>query len=234
MVNNAIYSTPRNSKGVKGRTGSSSWRLSKRKRTGTTASTARNALRLAVKTRKLLDPEFKYWDLHQATVNVQSSPAITLLTGIAQGDDMFQRNGRSLRKSSSYLQALCHQTSGSGTDYAMIRIMIVEDKASNGVVPTGADLYSNVGTTFTCFLNPDNMGERFKVVMSEVIMVGANSVESAWVKQYRKLDTRTTFTGTTGGQTSCATGHLYLVVWGTWNSGVPTIAWSHRTQYVDN
>jgi len=236
MSKNAIYSTPRNSKGTIGRTGSSSWRLSKGKRGGTTASTARHALRLAIRTRRLIDPEYKYWDNHQLTVNVQGSPVINLLTGIDEGTNMNNRNGHSIRKQSVYLQALIHQTSNAPTDYATIRLMIVEDTASNGVLPTGADLYSNVGTTFTCFLNPDNMGERFKVVMSEVVVIGANSVEAAWVKQYRKLDTRTTYTGVTGTQTSCATGHLYLVTWGTWTSGtgVPAISWSARVQYVDN
>jgi len=243
----SMYGADRSSSSFKrrdkfSRTGSSSWRLAKRKSSSgdsAASSTARKALRLAVKTRELLDVEFKYWDYHQgAYISIPTSPSIVLLTGIAEGDDMFQRTGRSIRKQSSFLQAWIQLSFTTLiSDLGIVRMLILEDKASNGALPLASDIYSNVGTSITCFLNPDNMGERFKVISSVSVVLNAGGRQSEWVKEYRKLDTRTTFTGTTGGQTSCATGHLYLVFWAEVppNVGIqPSMKFSHRVQYSDN
>lgn len=203
-------------------------------RTGDALATAVAAYKLATYVRGLLNVEKKLNDVSYAgaCAAIHVNTPGTLLTGLAQGDTRYQRNGAQVKATSLFLRMLINLNTA-GIPQQRLRLMIVRDISSDGAAPLLGDILNSASIVSP--LNTTN-SHRFKVIKDNVITVDNNSAQSSQlVKQYYKFGHKVKFSGTSAAQTDCTTGHVYLFVC-TDNVGndIPIINYFSRFRYIDN
>lgn len=203
-----------------------------RRSSGGYISMAYKAFRMARYLKGLINVEFKRSDLTNISTSITGTPSILFLTGLAEGDDVTQRNGRSVLLKSSYLQA--QLVLGTATS-AVVRIIIFMDKVSNGTTPTALDLLQYT-STITSPLNTDNAMNRFKVLTDRRYQLDSQKNPQQWVKTYLKQNHHLVYKGTTASSSDTVSGHLYMLLWSSTlpsNSSI-TMEYTNRIMFVDN
>lgn len=139
----------------------------------------------------------------------QGAGAVTLLSGVAQGDDNFNRIGRKITVVSlAYKFHLVNTVTTIGTNSPYgARIMFVWDKQPNGALPAVVDILQT--TDITSPLSANNEG-RFKVLKNHQLMIGQDP-NVAMCEGYLKLDLHSKFEGTGSTIASIATGSLLML-----------------------
>lgn len=134
-----------------------------------------------------------------------------LLSGIAQGDGETQRNGDKVKLSSISIKGLLQLDIASDPlSRAMVRIILINDKVSNGIAPTAAQLL--LTNTIYGHYNPDNCPSRFKILSDKVYNMNLDKTNQIYWRLYENLSHHLTFTGITENQADANTGHIYLYV----------------------
>lgn len=178
------------------------------------------------------------------SINVSTSNAgsITLLNGIAQGNDYTNRDGRICSMQSIYFRFTVSPNSTTTTlnQGESIRIIIVYDCQTNGVAPTVANILQTGGDPH----QPMNLNfrDRFKVIMDKqigmaaaVYSAGALTNGSPTAKAfnfYKKLGMETVFQSTSNLSADIATGGIYLLIQGLSN-GTCLVLGTSRVRFTD-
>lgn len=208
--------------------------MNKRKRTtGVTKSRkklTKNTQALARLTRQVraLEPELKSMDTI-GTVQLNTTPVLTLLNGLVQGVENYQRLGKKIMMSSVRVKWNLFPTGNvnSGTD-EVERVVLFWDASPNGIAPTMTQLLqdvSNAGTTSVNAYSGANIDYRsrftilkdwfWSVPLSATFADSTGSMpnESASDEYYKKLGAGwdTHYIATTGAIASLGTGALYLL-----------------------
>lgn len=76
---------------------------------------------------------------------IDQTGAVTLVNGIARGDEINERNGRELTMRSIQFNARAYATAGTGADQVG-RVLIVYDRQTNAAALTGAQVLSTFDT----------------------------------------------------------------------------------------
>ena len=76
---------------------------------------------------------------------IDQTGAVTLVNGIARGDEINERNGRELTMRSIQFNARAYATSGTGSDQ-IGRVLIVYDRQTNAAALTGAQVLASFDT----------------------------------------------------------------------------------------
>jgi len=145
---------------------------------------------------------------------VSSVPTGTLvyLSGIAQGDNEYQRTGRSVQ----YYQLEFRGTfwHGATPDHDISRVMLIYDKSPTGLAPTLADLFDATGARPV--LDPRNMDTqgRFTVLKDKEFTSAeqARPTHFKWLINMRRK--KGVFSGATSAIASCEQGSIYLLLLG--------------------
>jgi len=167
--------------------------------------------------------ELKYFDVAAATYACDTTGAVTLLNGIAQGDDVTTRDGRVVYNASCRIigKFVAQDASVSAT---LCRVMLVWDANNNSAVAVPAITDILTASTSISHLNLNNRA-RFVVLRDTMVSYGAlvdtatqtysgapSTGEIDWYVRLGK--SKTVFSGTTGVIGSIASGALYLVTIG--------------------
>lgn len=162
--------------------------------------------------------EKKVIDTTLATYNLVNTGTVTLINGVATGTDFTQRIGRKINCTSVQLRAFFQVTSttASETDMTPVRVMLVYDSQTNGVIPTIADILNEASAT--SFMNLNNR-ERFRVLYDKMTTIPAfnvtaatqNSTNVPTLNVYKKCWIPVIFEGTAATIGSIASGAIYLV-----------------------
>lgn len=144
---------------------------------------------------------------------------VTLVNGIAEGDDNTDRNGRQVSIKSFQF----HGVAASPTAHAgqMGRALLVWDNAPNGVVATIANIFtSDDGNAFPLVNN-----EKRFTILADIPLTFGTSVSTATqaisdqntqvLNFYRKINSNVEFNGTGATIASIQNGALYLCTIGT-------------------
>lgn len=199
-------------------------------------SLASRAFKLAKFVASIVNVEYKHLDSTVYTgSSIPTTGAISLLTGITQGDTSSTRNGNSVKGKSISLKF----ESTCGTAITTQRFILFLDKNSNGVIPTATELL--VSDHYLSPYNDDNMGSRFIVLDDKRIAMGFNDTTNhysagATTKDFsffHKLNGHIKFDGTTAAIADCVSGHLYLYAVASGNNTSFTSCRS-RLLYIDN
>lgn len=118
--------------------------------------------------------EQKYVDVAAAAYVADTTGTITLLNGVAQGDDNTQRQGRMFNMTALSVKGYLSPVDGSTTP-SYCRLIVVYDSATNGAAPTMTDILQ--ASTSLSHNNLNNR-MRFKVLIDEQYAIGA-TVETA-------------------------------------------------------
>jgi len=179
--------------------------------------------------------EKKYIDTAVSNYVVNTTGSVTLLNGVATGDDATDRTGRKIQCESVQIRGFVYPEDDN-TTAQMGRVMLVWDKQSNGgSAPAITDILT--AATGTAFNNLNNR-ERFVIIRDHKFVFGPVSDTatqaiagtysgSPWaVDDFVRLGPQyqTTFGGTTAAIGSITTGSLLLVTVGDNASGVAALA----------
>lgn len=201
-------------------------------------SMAQKAFSMAKFLSSVINVEHKFKDTVFTRTSIYSTPSVSFITGTSQGDTQYgSRNGDSIKLTSVNLRGMVVVPSGTSQTPRIVRIMLINDKVSDGAVPALTDVLDN--TTLSnvyARYNPDNAGARFKVLYDKRIVVSAttNAVKFGC---YRKLRHHLKYTGSSANQSDASTGHLYVLVVSDDNAAGtddPSIEWNSCIRYIDN
>jgi len=203
-----------------------------------TMAMASKALSMAKFLASVINVEYKFKDTVFPRTVISSTPSITFISGTSQGDGQSgHRNGDSIKLSSVNIRGMVMVPTGTGQPPRICRIILVNDKVSDGSTPALSDLLDN--TTLSnvyARYNPDNMGGRFKILYDKRIVVSAtnNAIKFGC---YRKLRHHLKYTGSTANVTDASVGHLFLLVVSDDNApdtNDPSVEWNSCIRYIDN
>jgi hypothetical protein len=180
--------------------------------------------------------EERYVDLAVATYVADTTGTITLLNGIAEGDDNNQRNGRGVSLKSVSINGFSFPTATTGTTQQH-RLIVFYDNATNGAAPTIANLLS--ASNANAYPNPD-YARRFTILVDHRQVLGTNTaaISDQVVKQFEfniRLNCAQTFNGTGATVASVQAGSLWAVTLGTAPAGATagTFNFATRVTFMD-
>lgn len=170
--------------------------------------------------------ELKYVDTILTAANSVStafytgSGVVTLLNGIAVGDDFTNRDGRQATMKSVQLRAAVYNITN-GLVAGLVRSILVWDNAANGALPAVTDILATASTS--SFPNVNN-ANRFTILRDHIVELGtivttatqtyAGSPTVQKVDLFVPLDDITQYSGTGATIASIQNGALLLLTIG--------------------
>jgi hypothetical protein len=181
--------------------------------------------------------ELHYNDTASAAYAADTTGTITLLNGIAEGNDNVNRLGRKAVMHDLAFSGYAIPTTTTGTSQQQ-RLLFVWDNAPNGVLPAITDIL--VAANSTSFPNVNNVA-RFTILFDQTWVVGLQTAAIAdqVIKNIPmttiKLRSPTQYLGTTAAIGSVQNGGLYQVTLGSNAAGVTAglIATAVRVTFTD-
>lgn len=193
------------------------------------ANTAYTALKIAKGVASLVNAEYKYHD-DDYLFTADDSGLIEFMSGITEGDDNTQRNGRSVRAKSLFLTGSVAQHA-SATE-TIVRIIVFRDKANQGFAPTVLDVLKSADVASP--LNVDYAGNRFQILRDVRRQFSNSGTKICWIKEYIELNSHLTYIGTTGAVIDSATNALYMLAISNETTNQPGFELHSRIQFIDN
>lgn len=207
------------------------------------AGYAYQAIQLASKVAALINVEYKYFDFLQSGTQ-NTTPSITLLTGIPQGDSVNERVGNSIALKNMYMKGLVIPTGPEGVQTITRIIMFMDKNSNNSTAPTASNLLADTGNPLISFINKDQ-GKRFKVLYDKLHTFEQFNTAPIKLKLYREfgfkktennqvkqIQQHITWQGVNAGDTE--KGHIYLMTVSNQPTYQPTITLNTRFNYIDN
>jgi hypothetical protein len=159
--------------------------------------------------------EFHYNDIQQASYTMNTTGAVTLLNGIAEGNDNTTRLGRKAFMRDVSVSGFSQPTGTTGLPQQH-RVLVVWDNAAAGALPAVTDILSTSDTT--SFPNPNNVA-RFTILYDQTLVIGllSASVADQVIKEFRttlRVDSATQYQLTTGVIGALQNGALLMVTLG--------------------
>lgn len=198
-------------------------------------NTAKKALNLAIMTKKLLNVEYKYYDLNGAGVQPSWSGAYVNFNTIGQGTTAITRNGNSIRAKSWMINFIL-EPGATQTTSEPIRIMLFQGLNEDTLTPSGSTLLTTTGTS-SAIISPRNVDNTkdYKVLYDRIIDVGvvADGSQVQKRKLFFKLNHKVLYTN---GSSGFENGGLYMLAFSQAAAGTayPTITYYSRFRFIDN
>lgn len=182
--------------------------------------------------------EWKSVDVN-TTVATDTTGTVTLLNGLARGDDIGDRSGREVLLKSVQLKYETYGTNATGVQQEH-RVLLLYDRQTNAAAPVIADILTAISTT-----HPRNLEnrKRFKIFMDRTVSLGvaitasfprADSVHCD--DYFRKLRHPMVFNGNNNANVGdIVSGAIFLVTIGSIAAGATagSTAFSSRIRFVD-
>lgn len=165
-----------------------------------------------------------------------STGAVTLLNGVARGDDISDRIGRQITLKSAEIRVINQVTSGTGIDQSQ-RFLIVLDRQVNAVAPAITDVL--VSTATTSLTNLDNRN-RFVILADRVIQLNSSGESGSSKITTMRLSLKNTKVQFNSGDAATVaditTNGLFLISVGSVAAGATagTMIGRIRVRYTDN
>ncbi len=193
--------------------------------------TVTKALALAMATRKLINTEYKSFQVDTPAV-ADSVPTLTNLTAIAQGDDFLNRDGNKIRIKALQMQGVIAIHASATT--SSVRLLIFRDNNGSTTAPVIGDLFTD-GNAFTgnnIKLGDPQMNSRFSILYDRFYNLDQESNPRRTVKFYRRLDHHAYFTGTAA--TDEGKGSLWLIIGSNEGTNNPALDINTMVKFIDN
>lgn len=183
--------------------------------------------------KNLVNVEYKFSDTDHNTSSLtpNSSGSLVNLTKIATGDDMKDREGRSI-KLVSCLMRYTLTIHGSAT-HTSLRVMLIIDRDYLAALPSVTDVLSvaNVRSPLNIFTTA---GSRFKVLTDKVFTLDQNNRGAVNFKIFKKIHTHVKYGATTAADNAGLRGQLLLLTISNESTNTPTMAGYTRVRWIDN
>lgn len=200
---------------------------------------AKQALRTANFVANLVNVEHKYKDTSISALAVFNAGwGIDALNLIAEGDDMTDRNGRSIKATDLDLRMQIELNTGLAN--CIIRVMLIRDNANAGAAPTMTDIIAGAAGSDQIVNQFRNVltgaTHRYDILMDKRIAIDAAKSSQASLVKHFKLDSHIRYIGTTAALTSNGNGSLYLAYISTGGVAADGVLLTHNTRlkFIDN
>jgi len=181
---------------------------------------SKRAVKGSIKARVRSKDELKYVDVAAANYVGDTTGSVTLLNGVAIGDDNNNREGRQINIKSVQVRGSCAQIDTS-TFSTVVRMLLVWDNATNGTAPTIAQILTAATSASFPLVNNSH---RFTILADQQFALGGISTTATQtyagspmilpVNIYKRLDEITQYSGTDATSASVQNGGLYMVTIG--------------------
>lgn len=193
--------------------------------------TAAKALSVALAVKKLVNVEYKSLNTAPPT-DPNTTPVLTNLTAIVQGDDFNNRNGRKIRaKYINYRGFVTQHPTATNTG---LRMMIIRDNNGNTTQPVITDLFASASlfnNNKTKTGDPQS-NSRFSILYDKYIAFSDSGMTSTHFNWSMNLDHHIYFQGTSA--TDEGKGHLYLITASTEATNDPVLEANVMFKWIDN
>ncbi len=195
---------------------------------------AQRALAMAKYLKSIVNVEFKVINNLGTADAISTTPVITQLTNVGQGDTTSTRDGANMKLVSLSLYYFIDQhATATNTQF---RVMVVHDKQTNEAIYAAADLLADVtaGDAIVSHRTLDNT-HRFQVFYDKVHRlndVGFTNIPV--VKFNKKLQLKLRYDGSAADITDLTSSSLSLLFVSSEATNTPTITFSCRLRFVDN
>lgn len=191
---------------------------------------AKKAWSMAKFVKSLVNVEKKLNDV-SLSFAVSSTASISNLCNIAEGDDLNQRAGRSIKAKSLLLRGNLN-ISGSATA-SVFRFMVVIDTMYLSAKPAIQDILDN-GTVTSAMNITSTAGQRFKVLWDHMGHLD-NTNNKIWTfKKFFKLGQHIKYSNTTAADASGLSGQVLFITVSSETTNTPTLTALSRLRYIDN
>ncbi len=203
------------------------------KNVGTVANTAIKALTLAKKLKKLINVEFKEHNVQATTSAFSTTPTITQISNIDQGDTRLTRDGDQIKVTSIYFRCIVGMNASAAR--TSIRIMIIKDKQTNSAIYAIGDLLEDT-TANDALVSPINLDNRsrFTILMDKQLNMSDNSVQLVKIQWFKKQQQKIIYDGSGNGIADLTSGSYSLVLISSEATNTPTITLFTRLRFIDN
>ncbi len=210
-------------------------RYTKYKKYGmTTLNVANKALNIALKTKRLINVEYKFKDTqHTPGVGITQAGIVQDLVTLAQGTTVSTREGDQVKFVSLYLNYF-GDMSASATA-STVRVVIVHDKQPNGATATNSQIFDDA-TVNDLIISPKNLGNkfRFKILYNKLHQMSINGNQNFRGSKYIKLNMLTRYSGSAGTIADITTNNIQLWFIGDEATNEVAVRSFCRLRYIDN
>jgi len=187
--------------------------------------------------RKLINIEFKRFDVTVTGGTTSQAGAVAQLSQIAQGTDFNTRVGDSIRTQHICFNAQYFLTGASVQ--AIVRCIIVRDNENTGSAPSGSDVLTQAGTA-NATVSPHSyinfpIGQtqgRFKVLFDEITSMSSTGEINALMHHEQPLGQHIRYKGSLA--TDTREGSLWIMFFTNLAAATPTVDWSVYVTYTDD
>jgi len=187
------------------------------------------------KLRSMVNVEYKWIMLELPSQTATTTPSFHFLTGINQDTSQNGRNGNKVKLTglNIKLNVYLHSTAVS----TIVRCLLVQDIATDGVAPTFSEIFTYMGANPTTLspYNPVFCSSKYRILMDKRITLDVNGKSVVSYTQYFKLATHLTYSGLTDALGDASSNHYHLIfISDQAAASAPTIDINVRGSYVDN
>ena len=205
---------------------------------------AQDAYSLGVRTwkglnaiRKLVNIEFKRFDINANGSTTSQAGSAYQLSQIAQGTDNGQRVGNSLR--CQRLSFRAHILINGSATRSAVRAIIVRDLENTGSAPAGSDVLTSAGgancVTSNYAYTTHGIGTlpgRFTILFDETVTLSITGNQNALFKLDLPMSQHIRYSGS--GATHTKEGSLWLLLFCNEATNTATIDWNANLLYTDD
>lgn len=173
-----------------------------------------------------------------ALANSTSTSTLTLINGIAIGDDYINRSGKSIDIDKIQIQGNFHSSSITDPTTEVyeanaFRVLVVYDRQPNGSAITAAVIFNNVAYAWMDTYK-ENAKSRFRILADKRFTSSPPDVKKFTISKKYKKPLRTSYLGTGSAITDIETGSIYvLTVSDSASSPHPQVEYSWKIRFYD-
>lgn len=199
------------------------------KRKANVKQMAYSAYKMARGLKKVVNVERKVIYSSRSAHGLTTAAQIDHLTGVATGTGYQTRNGNSIRANALNWR---FYVTRNGLANSYIRIIIFMDVASNGTMPTPAQLLETPDDV-NSHLNVNN-GKRFTVLKDYVFKCAEGESSHRIFKGGTKLNHVIEYTANTTNIADTSTGHLFILAMSDRTDNLPQLSYRVGFKFIDN
>jgi len=183
--------------------------------------------------RKLINVEQKYIDVSSNTAGIDYNGATTYLCPVAQGDDVTNREGNSIKVQKFQIRGT---VVASSTAAQAARIMVIRDLQNQGAAPTVGSILQTIGAGQAPFQQLDFtnwQNKQFTVVFDQLFTLDQYNPMDMFEFETNH-DCHVYFRGTGSTSASAGNGAYYAVYISSESTSGPIFSLATRLLFTDN
>jgi len=182
---------------------------------------------------KLINIETKYYETWASALQFSNAAGYTYLSGLTQGTDISNRVGDSVKLQQLDFNFSLNVTVGSTTQ-GFMRIVLFRDLENQGATPSGAGPLSSSGGSFW-LAPPDYINRnRYSILYDEAVLQLPPTYDGVCKRVSIPHNGHVKYRGTGSTSASAAEGAIFLMIWASNTSNLPSIDYWFRMTFTDD